>query len=84
MSPAAASMKIVLPTAPTRAVTINGGMKMPAWYDKRESDMSEANFAKAVAVDHAYEQAKRIGELLHNEINTLNGQSNKVFLGGFS
>ncbi len=27
------SMRFVLPQAPTRAVTINGGYAMPSWYD---------------------------------------------------
>ena len=34
--PAGARMRYVLPHAPQRAVTLNGGMLMPAWYDIRE------------------------------------------------
>src|SRR5690606_34884445 len=29
----APNVRFLFPSAPTRAVTINGGMKMPAWYD---------------------------------------------------
>lgn len=45
-------LRFVFPAAPVRPVTINGGMKMPAWYDilsfddpplrERESDVVEA------------------------------------------
>lgn len=34
--PASVRMRFVLPHAPRRAVTLNGGMLMPAWYDIRE------------------------------------------------
>ena len=30
---APATCKVILPTAPERAVTLNGGMKMTSWYD---------------------------------------------------
>lgn len=40
-SPTPATMKIVLLTAPTRAVTINMGMKMPSWFDFRDFTVSE-------------------------------------------
>lgn len=33
MQRAAPSVKFILPTAPNRPVTLNGGMMMPAWYD---------------------------------------------------
>jgi hypothetical protein len=33
MNPFPLDTKIVLLTAPIRAVTINGGMKMTSWYD---------------------------------------------------
>ena len=29
----APGVRFIFPAAPTRAVTINGGMRMPAWYD---------------------------------------------------
>ncbi|WP_129139054.1 alpha/beta hydrolase [Modicisalibacter coralii] len=34
------ALRVVLPHAPVRAVTVNGGMRMPAWYDILEMDLS--------------------------------------------
>ncbi|MBZ9557722.1 MULTISPECIES: alpha/beta fold hydrolase [unclassified Modicisalibacter] len=33
------ALRVVLPHAPVRAVTVNGGMRMPAWYDILEMDL---------------------------------------------
>ncbi|MEC9482311.1 MAG: carboxylesterase, partial [Halomonas sp.] len=33
------AVRFVLPHAPARPVTINGGMRMPAWYDILEMDL---------------------------------------------
>jgi phospholipase/carboxylesterase len=35
-------VRFVLPHAPTRPVSINGGYVMPAWYDIRSRDLSQA------------------------------------------
>jgi phospholipase/carboxylesterase len=36
--------KIVLLTAPIRAVTVNGGMKMNSWFDFRNVEVNETNY----------------------------------------
>jgi len=33
LAPGLPHARIILPTAPTRPITLNGGMKMPGWYD---------------------------------------------------
>lgn len=35
------AIRFVFPHAPVRAVTINGGMRMPAWYDIRNLDLDQ-------------------------------------------
>ncbi len=37
--PEAMAVRFVLPHAPSRPVTVNGGMSMPAWYDILEMDL---------------------------------------------
>lgn len=39
--PASIRLRTVLPHAPQRAVTINGGMLMPAWYDITDMDLMQ-------------------------------------------
>ncbi|MFN7183037.1 MAG: alpha/beta hydrolase, partial [Thermomonas haemolytica] len=34
-------LRFVFPHAPLRAVTINGGMRMRAWYDIRDLDLAQ-------------------------------------------
>jgi hypothetical protein len=40
MNPVSLDTKVVLLTAPTRAVSINNGMKMPSWYDIKKLSSS--------------------------------------------
>ena len=51
--PPSASYKIVLPTAATQPVTLNGGMPMPAWFDvyglDKSAESDEAGILAAVA-----------------------------------
>lgn len=39
------AIRMVFPNAPLRAVTINGGMVMPAWYDIRDTALRNADVA---------------------------------------
>lgn len=32
-------MKVICPTAPTQAVTLNAGFEMPSWFDLKTLDM---------------------------------------------
>ena len=47
------SMRFVFPHAPVRAVTINAGMRMRAWYDIRDFDLANRADADGVAVSAA-------------------------------
>lgn len=70
--PSSQPFKVVLPTAPTQGVTINGGMEMPSWYDiyglDRNSEVDKEGLALAV---------ERIRDIV-------DGESCPVVLGGFS
>lgn len=72
------AVRFVLPNAPSIPVTINGGMRMPAWYDIRDGDLrtrhDEAGIARsAAAVRALIEREQQRGV-----------PANHVFLAGFS
>lgn len=72
--------RIVLPNAPTRPITCNGGMRMQGWYDirsisERAEDMEDAEGIAA--------SARLIAELLDEEA-ALVGGSERITIGGFS
>ncbi|MDP2027640.1 alpha/beta hydrolase [Sulfuriferula sp.] len=45
---ALSAVRFVLPHAPSRPVSINGGYVMPAWYDIRSRDLSQAEDAEGL------------------------------------
>ena len=71
------NLRAILPQAPTRSVTINGGMQMPAWYDIAGGDLQSRQDEKGVQ-----ESARRIEDIIAEE--TARDDSQKIFLGGFS
>lgn len=72
------STRFVMPQAPTRAVTINGGYEMPSWYDIKA--MSPAR-----AIDEAQleESAAQVIALIEEQ-RTLGIDPNRIVLAGFS
>jgi phospholipase/carboxylesterase len=76
--------KIVLLTAPIRAVTINFGMKMTSWFDFKDFDIRPDNIEKAISAEEVKESARMINYVLEEEISLLDGKSKNVFIGGFS
>eukprot|EP01016_Furgasonia_blochmanni_P050293 TRINITY_DN7753_c0_g1_i5.p2 TRINITY_DN7753_c0_g1~~TRINITY_DN7753_c0_g1_i5.p2 ORF type:complete len:245 (-),score=51.27 TRINITY_DN7753_c0_g1_i5:1700-2374(-) len=85
-SPLPSTVKVVLLTAPLRAVTINRGYRMNSWYDIKameRDEATEANFDNYVSVKEVLESEETIKKNLKDEIAIL-GDSKKVFLGGFS
>lgn len=71
-------IKYICPTAPTMPVTLNGGIRMPSWFDLMTLD---ANGPEDV------EGIKRAAESVHQLIDQeeKNGiKSNRIILGGFS
>ena len=72
------AMRFVFPHAPVRAVTINAGMRMRAWYDIRDFDLANRADADGVAVS-----AAQVGALLDRE-QARGIPPERTFLAGFS
>jgi phospholipase/carboxylesterase len=72
------STRFVLPQAPTRPVTINGGYAMPSWYD-----IKAMSPARAIDRDELEASAERIIELIENE-RASGIDASRIFLAGFS
>ena len=72
------ALRFVFPHAPVRAVTINAGMRMRAWYDIRGMDLANRADAEGVAVSTA-----QVGALLDRE-QARGIPPERTFLAGFS
>ncbi|MCO4787370.1 alpha/beta hydrolase [Marinomonas atlantica] len=72
------AVRFVFPNAPIRPVTINGGMKMRAWYD-----ILEMTLDRKVDMDNIYESAKQI-EVIITELAEQGISSDKIVMAGFS
>ena len=72
------AMRFVFPHAPVRAVTINAGMRMRAWYDIRDFDLANRADADGVTVSVA-----QVGALLDRE-QARGIPPERIFLAGFS
>ena len=72
------STRFVLPQAPTRAVTINGGYAMPSWYD-----IKAMSPARSICEEQLNASADHVIELI--EAQRQSGvDGNRIFLAGFS
>lgn len=71
-------VRFVLPTAPSIPVTINGGMRMPAWYDIRDGDLRTRHDEAGIA-----RSADQLRALVARELER-GVPSSHVFLAGFS
>lgn len=72
------STRFVLPQAPTRPVTINGGYAMPSWYD-----IKAMSPARAIDRDELEASADCIIELIETE-RASGIDASRIFLAGFS
>ena len=72
------STRFVLPQAPTRAVTINGGYAMPSWYDIRA--MSPA---RSISLEELEQSADTVIELIESARRS-GIDASRIFLAGFS
>ncbi|MBV4460193.1 alpha/beta fold hydrolase [Pseudomonas sp. COR58] len=70
--------RFVLPQAPTRAVTINGGYAMPSWYD-----IKAMTPARAIDRDQLEASADRVIELIESQ-KASGIDASRIFLAGFS
>ncbi|KAJ5067007.1 acyl protein thioesterase family [Anaeramoeba ignava] len=71
------SMKFIFPTAETRAVTINSGMKMPAWYDL--DSLSSRSQKELIGLE---ESSSRLEKIVKQEKQA--NSIGSIFVGGFS
>ena len=76
--PPALGLRVVLPHAPVRAVTINGGARMRTWYDFRAFVIGQGEAAEGV-----WESVAQVQALLRAERARLH-TGGKLMLGGFS
>jgi len=83
-SPVRDTTKVVLLTAPKAPVSINFGMTTTSWYDIKSISIDESTFTKTHGLEEIKTNTKRVVTVLENEIKELNGDSKKVFIGGFS
>lgn len=70
--------RFVLPQAPTRAVTINGGYEMPSWYD-----ILAMSPARAIDREQLESSAQRLMDLIEAQRNSGIDPA-RIFLAGFS
>ena len=71
-------VRYILPNAPYRAVTINGGMQMRAWYDITNMEM-----LREVDEEGMEQSATRVRDLIAEELDKKLALSN-IILAGFS
>jgi len=71
-------VRVVLPHAPRRAVTINGGLRMPAWYDIRGTDFSRGEDSEGI---HTSE--RQLCDLIGRELDR-GVPPRRILLAGFS
>jgi phospholipase/carboxylesterase len=71
-------VRVVLPHAPRRPVTINAGMVMPAWYDVAAADFSRGQDSEGIRASEAQLRA-----LIAREF-TLGIPAARILLAGFS
>jgi phospholipase/carboxylesterase len=72
------NIHFIFPNAPIQPVTINGGMKMRAWYD-----ILEMSLERKVDIAGIYQSAKLLGQLIEQEMDK-GISSEHILLAGFS
>jgi phospholipase/carboxylesterase len=76
--PPTSGIRFVFPHAPRRAVTLNQGMSMRAWYDIRELSLGAAEDATGIL-----DSATRLGGFIERE-RALGIRADRIVLAGFS
>ena len=71
--------KFVLPTAPTRPITLNGGMHMTGWADIVGLSIDSREDGKGLE-----DSAVRVRKIVVNEVESGLVAPSKVVIGGFS
>ncbi|SGZ50403.1 CIC11C00000004129 [Sungouiella intermedia] len=73
-------INFVFPNAPTIPITVNGGMRMPAWFDIYEFGNPNAK----QDVDGFLKSCNVLKELIHEQIEKHNIPAERIIIGGFS
>lgn len=76
--PESMSVKFIFPHAPERPVTINGGMRMRAWYDIKSLD-----FNSRADLEGVIESADQVEALIQKQIDA-GIPAHRIVLAGFS
>ncbi|MGD2096665.1 MAG: dienelactone hydrolase family protein [Desulfobacterales bacterium] len=77
--PASLPVRFVFPHAPQRAVTVNGGVVMRAWFDIYDVDLT----ADSINHEHFRESVGLLSALIENELQS-GMASDRIVLAGFS
>ncbi len=77
------AVRFVFPHAPVRAVTINGGARMRAWYDIKSFDFSDMNLANRADSEGVAESVAQVEALIAREAER-GIAPERVLLAGFS
>lgn len=72
-------INFVFPNAPTMPITVNGGMRMPAWFDIYEFGNPDAK----QDVDGFVKSCNIVKELIKEQIEKHNVPAEKIIIGGF-
>ena len=78
--------KIVLTTAPERAVTVNYGEKMNSWYDiySLGDNIKEGSESKEINLNELADSTNIILNLIEREAKLLKNEYGNIIVGGFS
>ena len=76
--PESAAVRFVFPHAPSIPVSINGGMRMPAWYDIRDMDLANRHDEAGIRAS-----AQALEALIRNECER-GIPAERIVLAGFS
>ena len=71
-------IRFIFPQAPERPITVNGGMKMPGWYDIKGMDIADKQDAQGMAESQAM-----LDGLIQGQID-LGIPSTNIIIAGFS
>lgn len=77
------AIRFVFPHAPVRAVTINNGVRMRAWYDIRALDWLDLDLANRADQEGVDASVAQVETLIGNEIER-GIPAERIFLAGFS
>ncbi|MDX1755059.1 MAG: alpha/beta fold hydrolase [Marinobacter sp.] len=76
--PADAAVRFIFPHAPEMPVTVNGGLRMPAWYDIKAMDID-----RVIDTEQLLQSAEAVSRLIEGEL-AQGIDSSRIVVAGFS